>query len=215
MRNYLEKPAYSVTLLAHGEEVLPHIHKQLPDLILFDLMLPGMHGMEISRKLRKNWRVPIIIVTAKIVEVDRIVGLELGADDYVCKTFSFREIVARVNAVLRRTYVDVHHKQAVVGPIFLNQETFEVKIAGQALKLTPNEFALLGALMTRPNRVFSLSELLDLLHGYTYEGYDRTIDKHFKNLRKKIGKALPGQEVITTVCGIGCKLTVPKVLTPD
>ncbi len=215
LRDYLEKSGYTVTWLDRGEEVLPHIRKQMPNLILLDLMLPGLNGMEICREIRKNWRVPIIMITAKVEEVDRILGLELGADDYVCKPFSPREVVARVNAVLRRTHAKVNDKQMVVGPIFIDQETFEVTVAGQALKLTPNEFALLRAIMTRPNRVFSRSELLDLVQGYEYEGYDRTIDTHVKNLRKKIDKALPGQEVIATVYGIGYKLTVSSVSTID
>jgi two-component system response regulator BaeR len=211
LRDYLEKSGYTVTWLDRGEKVLSHIRNQMPDLILLDLMLPGMDGMEICREIRKNWRVPIIMITAKVEEVDRILGLELGADDYVCKPFSPREVVARVNAVLRRTYAQANDKQIVVGPIFINQETFEVTVAGEALKLTPNEFALLRALMTQPNRAFSRSELLDLVQGYEYEGYDRTIDTHVKNLRKKIGNALPGQEVIVTVYGIGYKLTVASV----
>lgn len=214
LRDYLEKSGYAVTWLDRGEKVLPHIRKQMPDLILLDLMLPGMDGMEICREIRKKWRVPIIMITAKVEEVDRILGLELGADDYVCKPFSPREVVARVNAVLRRTHAQANDKQIVVGPIFIDQKTFEVTVASQPLKLTPNEFALLRALMTWPNRVFSRAELLDMVQGYEYEGYDRTIDTHVKNLRKKIGKALPGQEIIATVYGIGYKLTVRSVSTP-
>ena len=208
LRDYLEKSGYAVSWLGRGEEVLPYIRQQMPDLILLDLMLPGMDGIEICREIRKNWKVPIIMITAKIEELDRILGLELGADDYVCKPFSPREVVARVNAVLRRMHAPPDDRQMAVGPILLDQDTFQVTVAGQALKLTPNEFNLLRALMTQPNRVFSRSELLDLVQGYEFEGYDRTIDTHVKNLRKKIGKALPGQEVIATDYGIGYKLTV-------
>lgn len=210
LRDYLEKSGYVVTWLAHGEEVLPHLRKQMPDLILLDLMLPGMDGMEICREIRKRWKVPIIMITAKVEEVDRILGLELGADDYVCKPFSPREVVARVNAVLRRMHATPDDRQIAVGQIHLDQDTFQVTVAGQALKLTPNEFALLKALMAQPNRAFTRSELLDLVQGYEFEGYDRTIDTHVKNLRKKIGKALPGEELIVTVYGIGYKLTVPS-----
>lgn len=147
------------------------------------------------------------MITARVEEVDRILGLELGADDYICKPFSPREVVARVKTVLRRTHDKTDEKQIVVGPLFLDADTFQVEVAGQTVKLTGNEFTLLKTLMSRPDRVFSRAELLNRVQGYEYDGYDRTIDTHVKNLRKKIATALPDQELIVTVYGIGYKLT--------
>ena len=207
LQDYLKKGGYSVTCLSRGDQVLPQIRKQMPDLILLDIMLPGMDGTEVCREIRKHWRVPIIMITARVEEVDRILGLELGADDYMCKPFSPREMVARVKAVLRRTQEEPEEKQIVVGPILLDPDRFQVEIAGQTVKLTGNEFILLKTLMTRPERVFSRTELLNRVQGYEYDGYDRTIDTHVKNLRKKIATALPDQEIIVTVYGIGYKLT--------
>lgn len=147
------------------------------------------------------------MITARVEEVDRILGLELGADDYICKPFSPREVVARVKTVLRRTHDKTDEKQIVVGPLFLDADRFQVEVAGQTVKLTGNEFALLKTLMSRPDRVFSRAELLNRVQGYEYDGYDRTIETHVKNLRKKIATALPDQELIVTVYGIGYKLT--------
>ncbi len=207
LRDYLNKAGYSVMCLSRGDQVLPQIRRQMPDLILLDIMLPGMDGTEVCREIRKNWSVPVIMITARVEEVDRILGLELGADDYICKPFSPREVVARVKAVLRRNRDDKDQSQIVVGPIFLDPDRFQVEIAGQTLKLTRNEFTLLKALLSQPNRVFSRSELVNRVQGYEYDGYDRTIDTHIKNLRRKIAAALPGQEIIVTVYGIGYKLT--------
>jgi len=165
--------------------VLPQIRRQMPDLILLDIMLPGMDGTEVCREIRKHWSVPIIMITARVEEVDRILGLELGADDYVCKPFSPREVVARVRALLRRTRPGPGERRVLAGPISLDPERFQVEVDGRALKLTPNEFALLKILMDRPGRVFSRSELVTRIQGYEYEGYERTIDSHIKNLRKK------------------------------
>ncbi len=207
LRDYLNKAGYSVICLSRGDQVLPQIRKQMPDLILLDIMLPGMDGTEVCREIRRNWSVPVIMITARVEEVDRILGLELGADDYICKPFSPREVVARVKAVLRRSRDDKDQTQIVVGPIFLDPERFQVEVAGQTLKLTKNEFTILKVLLSRPNRVFSRTELVNRVQGYEYDGYDRTIDTHIKNLRKKIAAALPGQEIIVTVYGIGYKLT--------
>jgi two-component system response regulator BaeR len=207
LQDYLNKGGYSVTCLSRGDQVLPQIRRQMPDLILLDINLPGMDGTEVCREIRKHWSVSIIMITARVEEVDRILGLELGADDYICKPFSPREVVARVNAVLRRTHDKTDEKQIVVGPLFLDADRFQVEVAGQTVKLTGNEFTLLKTLMSRPDRVFSRAELLNRVQGYEYDGYDRTIDTHVKNLRKKIATALPDQELIVTVYGIGYKLT--------
>jgi two-component system response regulator BaeR len=207
LQDYLKKGGYSVTCLSRGDQVLPQIKRQMPDLILLDIMLPGMDGTEVCREIRKHRSVPIIMITARVEAVDRILGLELGADDYICKPFSPREVVARVKTVLRRTHDKTDEKQIVVGPPFLDEDTFQVEVAGQTVKLTGNEFALSKTLMSRPDRVFSRAELLNRVQGYEYDGYDRTIESHVKNLRKKIATALPDQELIITVYGIGYKLT--------
>ncbi len=208
LRDYLQKDGYKVTCLSRGDQVLPQIRRQMPGLILLDIMLPGMDGTEVCREIRKQWDVPIIMITARVEEVDRILGLELGADDYVCKPFSPREVVARVKALLRRSRPKPGGSRMSAGPVSLDPERFLVEIDGRALKLTPNEFALLKILIGRPDRVFSRSELVTRIQGYEYEGDERTIDSHIKNLRKKINQVLPDREVIVTVYGIGYKLTL-------
>jgi two-component system response regulator BaeR len=148
------------------------------------------------------------MITARVEEIDRLLGLELGADDYICKPFSPREVVARVKTVFRRVHAEPRTNNLVAGPISLDEETHQVMIGNQMLNLTPNEFGLLKIMMSRPNRVFSRSELISRVQGYDFEGYDRTIDTHIKNLRKKIGRQLPGREIISTVYGIGYKFSV-------
>ncbi len=210
LQDYLEKEGYTVFCLSRGDDAMAQVRKEKPDLILLDIMLPGLDGLSVCRSIRKDMAVPIIMITAKVDEVDRIVGLELGADDYVCKPFSPREVVARVKAVLRRSVDAPKETTLKVGPIVLHTEKFETTIAGQPLTLTPNEFALLRAFLTRPNRVFSRTDLVRLVQGYAYEGYDRTIDTHIKNLRKKIAQIVPDRQVIATVYGAGYKLVWPS-----
>ena len=145
-------------------------------------------------------------------EIDRLIGLELGADDYICKPFSPREVVARVKAVLRRTHGKVQDVTLITtGPVTLDTRTHRVTVHGEELKLTPSEFGLLHTLMKHPNRVFSRNELLLQVQGYDFEGYDRTIDTHIKNLRKKIAEKLPDQEIIGTVYAVGYKFSPPSV----
>jgi len=144
-----------------------------------------------------------------VEEIDRLLGLELGADDYICKPFSPREVVARVKAVFRRAHADSPAHNLVVGPVSLDAETHQVMIDKHILNLTPNEFGLLKVMMAHPNRVFSRSELINRVQGYDFEGYDRTIDTHIKNLRKKIAQRLPGREIISTIYGVGYKFNAP------
>jgi two-component system response regulator BaeR len=186
------------------------VKKSQPDLILLDIMLPGMDGMTVCREMRKFSNLPIIMITAKIEEIDRLLGLELGADDYICKPFSPREVVARVKAVLRRTRPEPFEHKLSAGPITLNAENHQVTINGNILMLTPSEFKLLQVLMSSSNKVFSRDELIQRVQGYEFEGYDRTIDSHIKNLRRKIAKLLPNQEVITTIYGAGYKFNCPS-----
>ena len=207
--DYLKAAGFRTSTQNNGDHVLSQIQKGAPDLILLDIMLPGKDGMEICREIRQFSNVPIIMITARVEEIDRLLGLELGADDYICKPFSPREVVARVKAVLRRVRAKPRANHLVVGSISLDDETHQVMIDKNVLKLTPNEFGLLKIMMSRPNRVFTRSELINRVQGYDFEGYDRTIDTHIKNLRKKIARRLPGQDIISTVYGVGYKFNAP------
>lgn len=208
LRDYLLAAGFLVTIVDRGDLAVAEMRKKAPALVLLDIMLPGMDGMDVCREIRKFSNVPIIMITARVEEIDRIVGLELGADDYVCKPFSPREIIARVKAVLRRSQPEPVELELRVGPISMNCATREVIVRGKPISLTPNEFALLKSLMARPNRVFTRGELLDLVQGYSFDGYERTIDSHIKNLRKKIAEKFPEQEVISTEYGVGYKLSI-------
>ncbi|MBN1636403.1 MAG: response regulator [Deltaproteobacteria bacterium] len=205
LKDYLEKSGYRASILDRGDSVMPFLKQHAPDLILLDIMLPGMDGMDVCREIRKFSGVPIIMVTARVEEIDRIIGLEIGADDYICKPFSPREVIARVRAVLRRLNPVRDEKTITAGGIELNEETRQVTAGGKDLNLTPNEFRLLKVIMAHPNRVFSRNELVNQVQGYDYEGYDRTIDSHIKNLRKKIASILPDAEVIGSIYGEGYK----------
>ncbi|MCP4353746.1 MAG: response regulator [Desulfobacterales bacterium] len=210
LRDYLEKAGYTVSSLERGDQVIASVRQKQPDLILLDIMLPGADGMEVCREVRKFSSVPVIMITAKVEEIDRLLGLELGADDYICKPFSPREVVARVKAVLRRIGSEPDENQLVAGPVTLDENTRRVTVGNEELKLTRSEFGLLKVMMDRPNRVFSRNELLNRVQGYDFEGYDRTIDTHVKNLRKKLSEMIPEQEIITTVYGIGYKFNPPS-----
>jgi two-component system response regulator BaeR len=206
LRDYLSEAGFTVTWLDRGDRVVSRVKQDPPALVLLDIMLPGMDGTEVCREIRKFSKIPILMITARVEEVDRIIGLELGADDYICKPFSPREVVARVKAVLRRAYSEPETTRLAVGPISLDETTRRVSVNDEeVLNLTPSEFGLLKIMMAHPGRVFSRGELLDKVQGYQFEGYDRTIDTHIKNIRKKIAEKLPEREVIHTVYGIGYK----------
>jgi len=203
LEDYLVQAGYQVTCLDRGDRALKEIQRSVPALILLDLMLPGVDGVEVCREIRKTSNVPIIMVTARVEDVDRLIGLEVGADDYVCKPFNPREVVARVRAVLRRARPQDPPRRFQAGPFVLDEDSHRATVSGRDLDLTPNEFALLKTLMAHPDRVFRRQELLDRVQGYRYEGYDRTIDTHVKNLRKKMAEHLGDREVIRTVYGVG------------
>jgi len=208
--DYLEMAGYKTSRLERGDKVIPFIKRERPDLILLDIMLPGMEGTDVCREIRKFADIPIIMITARVEEIDRLLGLELGADDYICKPFSPREVVARVKAVMRRAFPRPDAKRRLnAGPLTLEEDTHQVHIDDYNLNLTPSEFGLLSVFMSYPNRVFSRSELLDKVQGYQFEGYDRTIDSHVKNLRKKIAEKIPDMEIISTVYGVGYKFNLP------
>ena len=209
-RDYLEQSGFQVSILGRGDEVVSRIQKEPADLILLDLMLPGKSGEEVCRKLRTFSNIPIIMVTAKTEEIDRLLGLELGADDYICKPFSPREVVARVKAVLRRSRATINEGPWLTGgPIRLNPETREVFVEQQPVNLTPNEFGLLEVMMKRPGRVYSRDELLNMVQGYDYAGYDRAIDTHIKNLRKKL-QTFGLEAAISSVYGFGYRFQIPN-----
>ena len=206
--DYLRQSGFSPFLIADGGSIIPWVREHRPDLILLDLMLPGRDGMEICKEIRTFSAVPIIMVTARIEEIDRLLGLELGADDYICKPFSPRQVVARAKAVLRRSREDIFPRILETGPFSLNIQSREVIIHNTPLKITPNEYGILKALMTAEGRVFSRTELVGMVQGYEFEGYNRTIDAHIKNLRKKIAEHLPDRDVIHSVYGTGYRFSL-------
>lgn len=201
LRDYLEQSGFAVAIIDDGREVIPAVRKEAPDLMLLDIMLPGRDGMEILRELRTFSNVPVVMVTARVEEIDRLLGLELGADDYICKPFSPREVVARVKAVLRR-----RHPQTTTSPLLqLDSERFEAKLAGKPLTLTRTEFTLLQRLANHPGCVYSRNQLIDTIYDDHRVVTDRTVDSHIKNLRRKLLQALPEQELIQSVYGVGYK----------
>ncbi len=207
LEEYLQQSGFRTDHLERGDQVIPRVRKQPPDLILLDLMLPGRDGMEVCRELRQFSRLPVIMTTARVEEIDRLLGLELGADDYVCKPYSPREVVARVKAVLRR--LDPRRDDQGAQPqIELDMERFEARIGGRLLELTAVELRLLGAFLEHPGRVFSRNQLMDHLYRDNRVVTDRTVDSHIKNLRRKLAERLPDREVIRSVYGVGYKLEV-------
>lgn len=206
LKDYLVSAGYRVSCLDRGDLVLPYVKQSLPSLILLDIMIPGMNGLDVCRTIRQFSNVPIVMVTAKVEEIDRLLGLELGADDYICKPFSPREVVARVKAVLRRASSADVSRTLTAAELVIIEETRQALAGGNELKLTPCEYSLLKMLMNRPDRIFSRNELINAVQGYDFEGYDRTIDSHIKNLRKKIAKCLPDKEIISTIYGVGYRL---------
>lgn len=205
IEDYLSEQGYKVITASDGNEALILSRRLRPDLILLDVMMPGLDGLSFMRTFRQESNTPIILVTARIEETDKIVGLELGADDYVTKPFSLKELHARIRAVLRRVVASNMQAAEVyqVGELRLDRASYEVTVAGQLANLTPSEFELLSTLMAAPGRVFSREQLLERLQGNTYEGVERTIDVHIRNIRKKIESDPTHPQYIETVFGIG------------
>ncbi len=207
VKAYLEQAGYHVFIAGDGQEALHIARRERPDLIILDLMLPKLDGWEVSRILRQESQVPIIMLTARVEDTDKIVGLELGADDYVTKPFNPRELVARVRSVLRRAQGPPLAAEVLrVGELILDRGRHEVTVKGKIVSLTPTEFNLLSVLMANPGRVFSRLELLDQVQGVAFDGYERTIDAHIKNLRAKIEADPKQPKYIETVHGIGYRL---------
>jgi two-component system, OmpR family, response regulator BaeR len=202
LRDYLGQSGFDSVLIADGNEVLPRVRERLPDLILLDLMLPGRDGLDICKEIRSFSAVPIIMITAKVEEIDRLLGLELGADDYICKPFSPREVVARVKTVLRRSG---DHPAPTAPGLLLDPERFSAVLYGKDLDLTAVEFKLLHFLHQNPGRIYSRSQLMDRIYSDQRIVSDRTIDSHIKKLRKKIAVVAPDEELIHSIYGVGYK----------
>ena len=203
LSDYLRAAGYAVHVLADGREVVPRVRDHPPALLLLDLMLPGQDGLSVCRELRSFTEVPVIMVTARTEEIDRLLGLELGADDYVCKPYSPREVVARVKAVLRRLK---RSREAPEGRLRIDTETWQAALDGKPLTLTPVEFRLLEALAGRPGRVLSREQLLGRIYDDHRVVSDRTVDSHIKNLRRKLQEAAPDEDLVRSVYGIGYRL---------
>lgn len=207
VRAYLEQAGFAVVVAYDGQEALAAFRHERPHLVVLDLNLPGMDGLDVCRAMHQTSDVPIIMLTARAEEADRLIGLELGADDYIIKPFSPRELVARVRAVLRRVEGrgQPQEQRLVAGPVELDGSRRQAWLNGQPLDLTATEFDLLAALMQQPGRVFTRAQLLDMVQGEAFEGYERTVDVHIKNLRKKLGDDSRHPRYIITVRGIGYK----------
>jgi two-component system, OmpR family, response regulator BaeR len=200
--DYLKASGYRVDRLTDGNRVLDWVRSNRPDLILLDLMLPGKDGLAICRELRAESQVPIIMTTARVEEIDRLLGLELGADDYVCKPYSPRELVARVKAVLRRAGSALT-SESDGSPFDLHPESLRVSAEGREIELTAVEFALLQTLFEAPGRIFSRDRLMDRIYPDHRVVSDRTIDSHVKKLRRRLAELLPNRELVHSVYGVG------------
>ncbi len=206
LKDYLENSGYKASMLDNGEAVESFVKTKNIDLLLLDIMLPGLDGLSVCKNIRQFSEIPIIFLTARVEEIDALLGLELGSDDYIRKPFRPREVVARVKAVLRRAQSVRNKIHQKVGVMILKEEEHIITINESELDLTPNEFGILKAFIGRPNKVFTRAELVDRVQGYSFEGYERTIDTHIKNLRKKLAIKIPGKETIKTVYGVGYML---------
>ena len=205
-RDYLEQSGYRIAVAGDGTTALAQARHERPDLVVLDLNLPGMDGLDVCRALRRQSDVPIIMLTARVDETDRLIGLELGADDYITKPFSPRELVARVRAVLRRVQGGVRQPGLIrAGDLEIDLHAYRVSRSGEPIHLTRSEFNLLAVLAQHPGQTFSRAQLLDRVHGVAYEGFDRSIDAHVKNLRRKLEPDLAEPRYVLTVYGIGYK----------
>ena len=211
VRDYLERAGFAVAVAADGPSALRAARSARPDIVVLDLGLPGMDGLDVARELRRDGEVPIIMLTARTEEADRVAGLELGADDYVSKPFSPRELVARVRAVLRRT--DSARTQGDVvragDALVLDAARMEASVDGRSVELTPTEFALLLHMARQPGRVFTRAQLLDAVHGVAVDSYERAIDAHVKNIRRKIEPDPRAPRHLLTVFGVGYRVAEP------
>jgi len=204
LRSYLEKENFSVLSAYRGDTGYSLWEKENPDLVLLDLNLPGINGLDVARKIRQQAQTPLIMITARVEESDQLVGLEIGADDYITKPFSPRILVAKVRALLRRTQAELIPKKILtLGDVDIDIDAHTVTKSGSSIELTPTEFDLLRTLASQPGRAFSRKQLLEATQEVAYEGYERSIDTHIKNLRAKIEPDPHSPKYIETVFGIG------------
>lgn len=204
LRSYLEKEDFSVLSAYRGDTGYSLWEKENPDLVLLDLNLPGMNGLDFARKIRQQAQTPLIMITARVEESDQLVGLEIGADDYITKPFSPRIVVAKVRALLRRAQAEnIPNKKLTLGDVEIDIDAHTVTKSGSFIELTPTEFDLLRTLASQPGRAFSRKQLLEATQEVAYEGYERSIDTHIKNLRAKIEPDPHSPKYIETVFGIG------------
>jgi two-component system alkaline phosphatase synthesis response regulator PhoP len=207
-RDYLEQSGYRVLEAGDGKTAMAQARHERPDLVVLDLNLPEMDGLDVCRALRRESDVPIIMLTARVDETDRLIGLELGADDYITKPFSPRELVARVRAVLRRVQGGVRQPGLIrAGDLEIDLHGYRVSRGGEPIHLTRSEFNLLVVLAQHPGQTFSRAQLLDRVHGVAYEGFDRSIDAHVKNLRRKLEHDPAEPRYVFTVYGVGYRFT--------
>jgi DNA-binding response OmpR family regulator len=204
LRDYFEAAGFEVVVVGDGTAALASVRGSRPDLVILDLGLPGLDGLDVARELRRTATTPILMLTARGEESDRIVGLELGADDYLVKPFSPKELVARVRAVLRRTSGAAAGAEVLrAGDVEVDLPKMRARVGGEPVELTPTEFHLLATFVREPGRVFTRGQLLDALHGVTVESYERAIDAHVKNLRRKIEPEVGRPRYVLTVHGVG------------
>ena len=207
-QDYLENAGFSVLSAGDGERALAVIKIEKPDLVVLDLGLPGMDGLDVCRSIRKTSSLPIIMLTARDEETDKLVGLELGADDYITKPFSPKELVARVRSVLRRSELVQEGREVIrVSDVTLDLPRMQVTVGGEEIELTATEFQLLQALASQPGRIFTRSQLLNAVHGVAIESYERAIDAHIKNIRRKLEPVPHEPRYIQTVYGVGYRFS--------
>ena len=206
---YLTAEGFEVETAEDGDHALAAVAARVPDIALLDVMLPGIDGIELTRRLQQQYALPVILVTARSDEVDRLIGLEVGADDYISKPFSPREVVARVKAVLRRSEraaATTPGQRLFVGDLEIDAETRRVRLGDEVVDFTRTEFDILSALAAHPGRVFSRMQLMEAAQGDAFEGYERTIDAHVKNIRRKLGEDPRSPRYLHTVTGVGYRL---------
>jgi DNA-binding response OmpR family regulator len=204
-QDYLRAAGFDVVTASSGLSGLAVARREKPDLIVLDLMLPGMDGLDVCRALRRESDTPIIMLTARVEESDKLIGLELGADDYITKPFSPRELAARVRVVLRRASGDPTSEVIRAGDVTLDRARYEAQLPEKTISLTPTEFEIFATLISQPGRIFSRAQLLTAAHGVAFESYERAIDSHIRNLRRKLETDDGGQRYIVTVHGVGYK----------
>lgn len=209
LQDYLKAAGYAVEWAKSGVGVVERVRANPPALVLLDVMLPGQDGMTICTEIRRFSSVPVIMVTARVEEIDRLLGLELGADDYICKPFSPREVVARIKAILRRIHPQPSADHAARTPLSIDERTHEAHLDDEMLDLTPAEFRLLARLSANPGVVFSREQLLDGIHEDHRVVTDRTVDTHIKNLRRKLHTIRPNETIIRSIYSVGYRLDLP------